>query len=56
MATTRTTNSLAGTVPQLGDTANIETAFNAYHDSLANTSNGAAVLARANTFAGSITL
>jgi hypothetical protein len=56
MAITRTTNSLAGTVPQLGDTANIETAFNAYHDSLTNTSTGAAVLARANTFAGSITL
>jgi hypothetical protein len=56
MAITRTTNSLAGTVPQLGDTANIETAFNAYHDSLANTSTGAAVLGRANTFTGSITL
>jgi hypothetical protein len=56
MATTRTTNSLAGTVPQLADTSNIETAFNSYHDSLANTSTGAAVLARANTFAGSITL
>lgn len=52
MATTRTTNSLSGTVPQLGDTANIETAFNAYHDSLANTSTGAAVLGRSNTFGG----
>jgi autotransporter-associated beta strand protein len=56
MATNRTTNSLAGTVPQLGDTANIETAFNAYHDSLANTSTGAAVLNRANTFTGNIAI
>ena len=52
MATTRTTNSLAGTIPELTDTANIVTAFNAYHDSLANTSTGAAVLGRANTFGG----
>lgn len=56
MATTRITNSLSGTIPELADSANIVTAFNSYHDSLANTTSGAAVLARANTFAGSITL
>lgn len=50
MATTRTTNSFSATVPQLADSANIETAFNAYHDSIASTSTGAAVLNRANTF------
>jgi len=50
MATTRTTNSFQATVPQLADSANIETAFNSYHDSIASTTTGAAVLNRANTF------
>ncbi len=56
MSTTRTTSSLSGTIPALADAANIVTAFSDYHDSLANTSTGVAVLARANTFTGSITL
>lgn len=55
MATTRTTNSFSATVPQLADSANIETAFNAYHDSIASTTSGAAVLSRANTFTNSNT-
>jgi len=56
MATTRTTDFLSGTVPQLGDAANIETAFNSYHDSLANPSTGVAVLNRANAFTGNIAI
>jgi hypothetical protein len=56
MATTRTTNSLSATVPELADSANIETAFNAYHDSLANTTIGVAVLGRANDFTGNIAI
>lgn len=56
MSTTRTTNSISGTVPQLGDAANIETAFNSYHDSLANTSTGVAALNRANDFTGNIAI
>jgi hypothetical protein len=55
MSTTRTTSSLSGTIPELSDSANIVTAFNSYHDSLANTSTGVAVLARStNTFTGDI--
>jgi hypothetical protein len=52
---TRTTNSLSGTIPDLANPANIETAFNEYHDSLTDSTNGVAVLARSsNTFAGDI--
>lgn len=50
--TSLTTNSLTGTIPALSDTANIVTAFTNYHNSLANTSTGAAVLGAANTFGG----
>ena len=54
---TRTTNSLTGTIPDLADAANIETAFNEYHDSLTDSTNGVAILARAsNTFAGDIAI
>jgi hypothetical protein len=56
MSTSLTVNSLIGTIPALGDAANVVTAFTDYHTSLANTSSGAAVLNRANTFTGSITL
>jgi hypothetical protein len=56
MSTTRTTSSLSGTIPALADPANIVTAFSDYHDSLANTSTGVAVLARANTFTAPITM
>ena len=56
MATTRTTNSFSATVPQLTDTANVETAFNAYHDSIASTTTGVAVLNRANTFTANIAI
>ena len=56
MATTRTTNSFQATVPQLADSANIETAFNAYHDSIASTTTGVAVLNRANTFTANIAI
>jgi hypothetical protein len=54
---TRTTNSLSGTIPDLADDANIETAFNEYHDSLTDSTNGVAILARSsNTFAGDVVI
>jgi hypothetical protein len=56
MSTSLTSNSLVGTIPALSDTADIETAFTAYHISISNTSTGAAVLNRANTFTGNIAI
>ena len=44
---------LVATIPALGDSANIVTAFTNYHTDIEA---GVAVLSRANTFAGSITL
>ena len=46
-------NSLTATIPLLGDSANIVTAFQDYHTSI---SDDVAVLARANTFTSPITM
>jgi len=49
MPTDITTNNLTATIPALGDTADIVTAFTSYHTDIAN---GVAILDRANTFGG----
>lgn len=53
MSTPYTSNSLASTIPALGDSANIVTAFQDYHSSIAPL---IAVLGRANTFTSPITM
>lgn len=49
MTTDITVNNLTATIPALGDSANIVTAFTDYHTDIAN---GVAILDRANTFGG----
>jgi hypothetical protein len=49
MSTDITVNNLTATIPALGDSANIVTAFTSYHTDIAN---GVAILDRANTFGG----
>lgn len=53
MSTTYTSSSLSSTIPALGDSANIVTAFQDYHASIAPL---IAVLGRANTFTSPITM